>query len=326
MKKLIPILIIIAVLIVGAIIIRQSNQKQSGNLETVSIRLKWLNQAQFAGFYYADKAGYYKDAGLDMTLNAGGLDFPAIQMVAGGSDDFGVAGADQILLAREKGVPVVALAIIYQQTPLVLFSLKETNITKPSDLIGKKVGIKYGQDEELIYRATLNAASVDQKRVNEVPIKYDLSLLLNKNVDAMLGYSINEPFAIQEKGKETNLIYPADYGVHFYSDTLFTSERMIREKPDVVRRVVEATVRGWEQAVRNPEQAVTYTLQYSDKLTREHETKMMNASIPLVKPDNNPVGFMDRAVWVSMQDLLLKQGFMKQAVDIDKTFATEFLP
>lgn len=325
MKKFVPILLIIAVVIVGAIWLTQS-KKQVGESEKVSIRLKWLNQAQFAGFYYADKAGYYKNEGLDVTLNAGGLDFPAIQMVAGGSDNFGVAGADQILLAREKGVPVVALAAIYQQTPLVLFSLKESNITKPSDLIGKKVGIKYGQDEELIYRATLNAAGVDQKRINEVPIKYDLSLLLNKKVDAMLGYSINEPFVIQEKGRETNLIYPADYGVHFYSDTLFTSERMIREKPDVVRRIVEATVKGWEQAVKNPEQAVAYTLQSDTNLARDHEAKMLNASIHLVKRDDKPIGSMDRATWMSMQDLLLKQGFMKQPVDIDKVFTAEFLP
>ena len=325
MKKLVPILIIIAVVIVGAILLVQSN-KQSGKSEEISIRLKWLNQAQFAGFYYADKAGYYKAEGLDVVLHAGGLDFPAIQLVAAGSDDFGVAGADQILLAREKGVPIVAIASIYRQTPLVLFSLKESNIAKPSDLVGKKVGIKYGQDEELIYRATLNAAGVDQKSINEVPIKYDLSLLLNKNVDAMLGYSINEPFKIQEQGKETNLIYPADYGVHFYSDTLFTAEKMIQENPELVRKVVAASIRGWEEALSNPQQAVTYTLQYSDKLTRGHETKMMNASIPLVKPDNNPVGFMNRVVWEAMQDLLLKQGFMKQAVDINKAFTTEFLP
>ena len=325
MKKFVLVLIIIAVVIVGVILIAQSN-KQVDELEKISIRLKWLNQAQFAGFYYADKAGYYKDAGLDVTLNAGGLDFPAIQMVAGGSDDFGVAGADQILLAREKGVPVVAVANIYQQTPLVLFSLRESNITMPNDLVGKKVGIKYGQDEELIYRATLNAAGVDQKRITEIPIKYNLSLLLNKDVDAMLGYSINEPFAIEAKGKETNLIYPADYGVRFYSDTLFTSEKMIKNNPDLVRKVVRATVKGWEQAIKNPEQAVSYTLQYDKNLARDHETKMLNASIPLIKRDNRPIGFMDHSVWASMQDLLLRQGFMKQAVDVDKTFTTEFLP
>jgi len=325
MKKFVPIFIIIAVVIVGAILLTQSN-KQSSELEKVSIRLKWLNQAQFAGFYYADKAGYYKDEGLDVTLNAGGVDFPAVQMVAGGSDHFGITGADQILLAREKEIPIVALAVIYRKSPFVLFSLKESGIDTPQELVGKKVGVKLGGNEELTYRALLKNAGVDSTRVEEIPVKFDITPLLTKQIDVWPGYAINEPITAEEQGHPVNLIWPSDYGVNLYADTLFTSEEMIRTKPDVVRKVVEATVKGWEEALENPEQAVIYTLQYSDKLTREHETKMMNASIPLVKPDSNPVGFMDRAVWVAMQDLLLKQGFMKQVVDIDKAFTTEFLP
>jgi ABC-type nitrate/sulfonate/bicarbonate transport system substrate-binding protein len=157
-------------------------------------------------------------------------------------------------------------------------------------------------------------------------VKFDITPLLTGQVDVWPGYAINEPITAEEKGYAVNLIWPSDYGVNLYADTLFTTEEMIATKPNVVRKVVEATIRGWEAALENPEQAVTYTLEYSDKLTREHETKMMSASIPLVKPDDKPAGYMDRAVWVSMQDLLLKQGFMKQAVDIDKSFTTEFLP
>jgi ABC-type nitrate/sulfonate/bicarbonate transport system substrate-binding protein len=325
MKKIIPILIIIAGVVIGAIWLAQSN-RQSSELEKVSIRLKWLHQAQFAGFYYADKAGYYKDEGLDVKLNAGGVDFPAVQMVAGGSDHFGVTGADQVLLAREKGIPIVALAVIYRKSPFVLFSLKESGIDTPQKFVGKKVGVKLGGNEELTYRALLKNAGVDSAQLEEIPVKFDITPLITKQIDVWPGYAINEPITAEEQGHPVNLIWPSDYRVNLYADTLFTTEEMIRTKPDVVRKFVKATTRGWEESLKNPEQAVTYTLQYSDKLTREHETKMMNASIPLIKPDNNPVGFMDRAVWVAMQDLLLKQGFMKQAVDIDKVFTTEFLP
>lgn len=325
MKKFVPILIIIAIVVIGAIWIAQLN-KDTGELEKISIRLKWLNQAQFAGFYYAVKAGYYKDEGLDVTLNAGGVDFPAVQMVAGGSDHFGITGADQILLAREKGIPIVALAVIYRKSPFVLFALKESGIDTPQEFVGKKVGVKLGGNEELTYRALLKNAGVNSKQLEEIPVKFDITSLLTKQIDVWPGYAINEPITAEEQGYPVNLIWPSDYGVNLYADTLFTTEEMIKTKPDVVRKVVEATIKGWEEALKNPEQAVTYTLQYSDKLTREHETKMMNASIPLVKPDNNPIGFMDRAVWAAMQDLLLKQGFIKQAVDIDKTFTTEFLP
>ena len=126
--------------------------------DAVTVRLKWFNQAQFAGFYVAQEKGFYKSAGLDVNIQPGGPDFPAVQMVAGGNEQFGVTGADQILIARSKGVPVVALAVIYRRNPFVLFSLAKSGIKTPADWVGKKVGVKIGGNEELIYRAVLAKA------------------------------------------------------------------------------------------------------------------------------------------------------------------------
>src|SRR5271167_5127133 len=105
--------------------------------DAVTVRLKWFNQAQFAGFYVAQTDGYYKSAGLDVNIQPGGPDFPAVQMVAGGNEQFGVTAADQILIARSKGVPVVALAVIYRRNPFVLFSLAKSGIKTPADFAGK---------------------------------------------------------------------------------------------------------------------------------------------------------------------------------------------
>lgn len=326
-KNLVIVLgIIILILIAAAIYWTTYNNNKNQNTEKVSIRLKWLDQAQFAGFYYADKEGYYQKNGLDVKLNAGGVDFPAIQMVASNSDQFGITSMNKILLAREKGIPVVALAAVYRKSPFVLFTLKDSGITTPQQFIGKKVGVPFGDSEELVYRAILNNANIDSKKLEEVPVKFDITPFLTKKIDVWLGYATNEAITVEEEGYSVNLIWPSDYNINIYDDIFFTTEDMIKNKPDVVRKVVRATIKGWQQALKNPEQAVTYTLQYSDKLNQEHETKMMNASIPLIKPDNNPVGFMDKTAWESMQELLLKQEFMKTAVDINKTFTTEFLP
>src|SRR5271154_4555709 len=100
--------------------------------DSVTLRLKWLNQAQFAGFYVAKEKGYYKSEGLDVNIQPGGPDFPAVQMITGGNEQFGVTAADQILIARSKGVPVVAIAVIYRENPFVLFALKSSGITKAS--------------------------------------------------------------------------------------------------------------------------------------------------------------------------------------------------
>src|SRR5580692_9530517 len=212
--------------------------------DAVTVRLKWFNQAQFAGFYVAKDKGFYKAAGLDVDVQPGGPDFPAIQMVAGGNEQFGVTGADQILIARSKGVPVVALAVLYRESPFVLFALKKSGITKPSDFAGKNVGLKIGGSEELVYRAVLKSAGVDKGTLHEVPVKFDLSPLLTGQVDVWPGYVINEVLAAQEKGFEVSVIKPSDYGVRMYADTLFTTERMLKEQPELVKKFVAATIHG----------------------------------------------------------------------------------
>jgi NitT/TauT family transport system substrate-binding protein len=289
--------------------------------DAVTVRLKWFNQAQFAGFYVAKDEGFYKAAGLDVDVQPGGPDFPAIQMVAGGNEQFGVTGADQILIARSKGVPVVALAVIYRRNPFVLFSLAKSGIKTPADYVGKKVGVKIGGNEELIYRAVMAKAGIDKSRVTEIPVKFDITPLLTGDIDVWPGYLINEVLAAKEKGFDVNIIAPVDYGIDLYADTLFTTEKMLKEKPDVVKKFVAATLQGWNTAIAAPEEAAKVTIKYGDKLTFAHELAMMKASIPLLKPDDKPFGYMDEAGWSAAQKLLLGAGFQKNPVNVVAAFS-----
>jgi ABC-type nitrate/sulfonate/bicarbonate transport system substrate-binding protein len=241
-------------------------------------------------------------------------------MVAGGNEQFGVTGADQILIARSKGVPVVAVAVIYRRNPFVLFSLAKSGIKTPADYIGKKVGVKIGGNEELIYRAVLAKAKIDKSQLTEIPVKFDMTPLLTGDIDVWPGYLINEVLAAKEKGFDVNIVNPSDYGIDLYADTLFTTEAMLKEKPDVVRNFVAATLKGWNTAIAAPEEAAKITLKYGDKLTYEHELAMVKASVPLLMPDTKPVGYMDQAGWSSAQQLLLAAGFQKGPVDIAKAF------
>jgi NitT/TauT family transport system substrate-binding protein len=288
--------------------------------DAVTLRLKWFNQAQFAGFYVAQDNGFYKSAGLDVNIQPGGPDFPAIQMVAGGNEQFGVTSADQILIARSKGVPVVALAVIYRRNPFVLFSLAKSGIKTPADWIGKKVGMKIGGNEELIYRAVLAKTKIDKSQLTEIPVKFDMAPLLSGDIDVWPGYLINEVVAAQEKGFPVNIVHPSDYGIDLYADTLFTTEAVLKAKPDMVRNFVGATLKGWNAAMAAPEEAAKITVKYGDKLTVGHELAMMKAGLPLLKPDDKPVGYMDAAGWSSAQKLLLDAGFQKDPVNVAKAF------
>jgi NitT/TauT family transport system substrate-binding protein len=293
--------------------------------EKVTVRLKWFNQAQFAGFYVAKEKGFYQAAGLDVSIEQGGPDFPSIQMVAGGNEEFGVTSADQILVARSKGVPVTALAVLYRKSPFVLFSLAKSGIDKPEKFVGKKIGVKLGGNEELVYRELLKKVGLDGKNMAETPVKFDMTPLLTGQVDLWPGYVINEVVSAREKGFAVNVIWPTDYGINMYADTVFTTEKMIKEKPQLVQGFTAATLKGWTYAAANPEEAAKITVKYGTKLTYEHELAMMKESLPLLQPDKRPIGSMDPAVWSAMQTSLVQGRFMKKPIDLSTAYTTRFL-
>lgn len=243
MKKVLAVALL-AVLVILVLFSKKLNiNKKDDNsslkeVKSISLRLKWLDQAQFSGYYLAKSQGLYKDKGLEVTINQGGPEIAPVQMVVSNVNQFGITGADQILLAREKGIPVVALAVIYKDTPVAIGSLKGKNFKTPQDLLGKRVGMIYGRDEETIYKALLEKTKVDRKKINEVALIAGLSQLTSGKIDAQILYEINEPILLEQQGFEVNLIKPRDYGVKFYADTLFTTEDMIKNNPDLVRKFV----------------------------------------------------------------------------------------
>ncbi|WP_407267734.1 ABC transporter substrate-binding protein [Radiobacillus sp. PE A8.2] len=294
-------------------------------LEKVVLRLKWIHQAQFAGFYAAKEKGFYEEAGLDVEIRPGGADFPSVQMVASGDEHFGVTGADQILLAREKGVPVKALSVIYRDSPFALFSLKDSGVESIEDLVGETVGVKLGGNEELTYRAMVENAGVDGSEITEMPVKYDLSPLLSGQVKAWPGYVINEVISAQEQGYEVNVISPSDYDINFYADTIFAKDELIENDPELVESFVQASMKGWQYALDNPEEAAEFGLDYGEDLSLDHEIAMMNASVPLLRPESTPLGNMDESEWASLQDNLLQLEFLTEKQDLSDVFTNDFI-
>ena len=316
MKKNLVIGFVFLVIVAGmAMFIMNTNKR--GNADNVALRLKWLHQSQFAGYYAAEQEGFYKKEGINIKLVPGGAETPSIQIVAGGSEQFGVSGMAQLIEARAKGIPVVALATTYRKNPLIWFGIDES-IKTPQDLVGKKVGLTVGSNSDLLFRAMLKKNDVRIEDINIVPVKYNLALLLEGKVDMYEGYLTDQPISAELSGYKTRILNPSDYGIYFYGDTLFTTEKVIQENPDLVRRFTRATLKGWEFAYDNPEKAVDYVLMYSDQLNREQEMRGMEASLELIRPDDKSVGTIEMDVVQQMQDLLVDYGIIKSAIDLDK--------
>jgi NitT/TauT family transport system substrate-binding protein len=284
--------------------------------------------AQFAGFYVAKEKGFYSRQNLNVHLEPGGLDFPAIQLVGSGTDDFGVTGAEEILLARSKGIPVVAIALIYNQSPFCLFAYKKTGIDSVKKLIGKRVGVLLGSNEMVAYRAMLKSENVRQDQIHEIPVADDLQPLKDGLIDVWPGYSIDEALEIGgESFDDVALIRPETYGVKLYGDTLFTTEEFIEEHGSVVQRFVSATIEGWHYSIENEKnrrEAVEIVLHQDSSperpLGRRHQDAMLRASIPFIAGDTKSqagatrlFGCMSYSNWKTLQELLKREEFLDKS-------------
>ncbi len=293
--------------------------------EQVSVRLKWLHQTQFAGLYVAEQEGYYADEQLAVTLEP--VDFEQrspVDKVLAGENDFGIDGSGEIIIARSEGKPVRALAVIYRITPSIFLVKPDAGIRSPQDFLGQKIAISPG-DASVLYRAMMESLQLDRSQIEEtIYTGFDLWECWDI-APVCPNYATNGPILLRQAKQDFELIWPGDYGVSWYGDILFTSDQMIAEKPEVVERFVRATLRGWQQAIEDPELAIAATLIYGDDLDEAFQREAMRASIPLIDTGEFPIGQMEAQTWQNIHDILLTQGIISEPLDLDTVYTNEFI-
>jgi len=293
--------------------------------DPVTLHLKWLHQAQFAGFYMAKHAGFASDERLELTIIPGGVDAPPIPAVLEGKAQFGVAGGGDLIQARAEGSPVVALAVILQKSPVCFITKSESGIRRPHDFVGHRVGVKTGTGTDIPYLVMLANVGVDRNDLEEIPVSADLMPFYIGEVDVYPGYVINEPDTIRRAGYDINVILASDYGVNMYADVLFTTEAMIRDRPDLVGRFVRAMMRGWNYAIENREETVKVVMEYAPDSDKAHQEAMLATTARLVRPGYIKIGSMDRRTWKDMHDTLLRYGVIESAIDVNALYTEQFL-
>ena len=235
--------------------------------DKVKLQLKWVPQAQFAGYFVALEKGYYKDENLDVTIVPGGPDIVSEQQVANGQADFGVDWVASFLAFRDKGLPLVDVAQIYQSSGLLLVSKKSANITKPEDLKGKNVGVWYGGNE-FEFLALMDKLKFDpDKDMTVIKQGFTMDPFLAGQMDAASAMTYNEYQIVLESGvkaEDLNVINYTTEGVGMLEDNLFASEDMVKAKPDLVQRFVRASIKGWQGAIDDQPFAVTAVMKYAE--------------------------------------------------------------
>jgi ABC-type nitrate/sulfonate/bicarbonate transport system substrate-binding protein len=302
-----------------------------------SIQLSWFHSIEFAGIYEIAHQNYGAQSGLNLRVDGGGFDasgayIDPVAQVVSGKAEFGVAGADVLLRARAAGQPVVAIAAIYQRSPVGLISLKESNINRPADLAGKKVGIAPpGTTVYISYHALLNAQKIDPASITEVPEAPETSVpdLLSKKIDVLQTFITHEAIQAKAQRDDINVMVLSDYGIDLYSNVVFTTEKMIADKPAVVAGLVKALSQGLQWSVDHPKEAAAhvvadYAAVIPPPLQPLQEPGML-ASVPLIKPAGSQPGMMSAKVWEATLQTLIDQKIITDPVDVNKAYNLTFI-
>jgi len=259
--------------------------------ESVSIQLKWKHSFQFAGYYAAIEQGYYADEGLDVTLKEINLSRSLIEDVADGVFEYGVS--DSALLVKYlQGLPVVLVSQIFQHSPLVLISHRDSDITSPKDLLGKKVMYSTLSGEDIPFKALIlkSLGGVDGIEIVNFTSYQDF---IDKKIDAISAYSTSQPYWLKKMGIDVNIIDPKSYGIDFYGDNFFTSQKELKEHPQRVEKMRRATLKGWKYALQNQEEIVDLILQkYTTDKSREALLFEARGTYQMIMPDLNDIGII----------------------------------
>jgi PAS domain S-box-containing protein len=241
---------LIAVCCTLAFIISSQTSAQTQELEKVSIQLNWLHQFQFAGYYAAKEQGFYQALGLDVELREFNNQGVIEDYIIDGRADYGISNSS-LLMAKDKGKPVVIVAQIFQHSPATLATLRSSNISSPFDLIGKRIMADAKLENYAPIIAMLTQTEQQPSAFNWLKQRYPFSALVKGETDAILIYNTDEPFKFKQENTDIFIIDPRDYGVDFYGDNLFTSESEVKNNPQRVQAIRQATIKGWQYALNH---------------------------------------------------------------------------
>jgi len=294
-------------------------------LEEVNYRLKWLFNISVVGDIWADAHGNFADSGLKVNVKPGGPEKDAIKELEIGHAQFGVASADQVIRAVSKGSPIVVLAQLFQVNPLHwIYRPDRTPLQTPQDLKGKRIGITYGGNDETIMRALLAKYSISEEEVSLFSVRYDYTPFYQGEVDFWPLYRNAQAPIIGEKlrqaGEKFDLMSPGRLGIKFVANSVVTTEKMLAERPETVKRFMKALIEGWTAALdpANKEKAIETVLKYNQETPEEIVRKQLPATRILMVPTAGfKFGQIDVAAWKQTEEIMLAQKVIEKPVDIE---------
>jgi NitT/TauT family transport system substrate-binding protein len=323
------IIAVVSMLMIGC----NDNQRQAGGdveLTKVSARIKWLAYASYAPTYVAEAEGFFAARGLKVAIYEGGPTVDATKLVAAGDNDFGICSGDQLVNARSKGLPLVAIEAEMQESPAAFAVREDSDIYSFRDFYGKKIRIIPGHNTALEYKAGMAKMGLDTSKVTEVVNASELQLWLVREVDIEPIYVNNQTARLRSLGIKFRVIKPGDVAngsIRSYGNVYFTTERMIKERPDVVRDFVAGQLDGWKATFGDPSRAVDILIKAvpANNLIKNVELDKLSHTPALVHRSDGKDGLMEKKRWQEIADWMLETGQINAPVDADRIFDNRFV-
>ncbi len=300
-------------------------QGDGTSLTPVTLQLNWFPEAEHGGYYAALVHGYYRDAGLNVEIMPGGPDSPVVQLVARRKADFGVVNADNILFGRAQQAPIVALMAPLQISPRCIIVHESSGIRDFQGLRDMTIAMSPSNAYTYFLRRKLPL-----ENVQVVPYTGNVAQFLVDRNFAQQGYVFSEPFVARKQGGDPHVLMVSDLGFNPYSSVLITNDELAKANPQLVRKMVAASVRGWQTYLAEPDKTNAYVHRVNPQMDLDILAYGAQTLAPLVLDpvaEQQGLGTMSRQRWQQLADQLIETEQLKPGrVDINQVFSTQFLP
>lgn len=297
--------------------------------DSVTLRLDWVIGSEQAPIFLAREKGFFRDEGINVEVLAGEGSTVTVKLVGNKSNDFGLATADQTLMAHAKGLPVVAVAVISQKSPGGIIFPKNKPIRALEDLYGKRLGTQIKGVVHKHWEAVAKMHNTDRKRITELPFDRAIAQAIAADqIDAGVAFFFNDGLLLEAKGMPMDWLPFSKLGLQMYSTSLIVHEDMLKEKPDLVRRFTRAFIKGWTYSKEHPDEALNIFLKLYPRIDPVYAKLKLPVVLGLTESEDtkkNGFGYSTRTGWEEMQKALIGMELMATAIDVTKVFTNDYL-
>jgi NitT/TauT family transport system substrate-binding protein len=296
--------------------------------QKLSLRLDWKPGGQHTPFYFAKERGYYAQEGIDLQIISGSGSSDSVKQLGTRSVDLAIVDALVLVQAAEQRVPVKAIAVYYQRTPIVLMSPKQKPITSARQLVGEvKVGAGKGSAVYQGLVAMLAANNITPEQIKMVDVGFGVQPLLVKQVDALMGFSNVQPIELESAGFATHEMFIADQGVKAYGLTIAANDEIIGKQPALLTGFLRATKKAVQEVATSPQPGVDAVVKSAPEISAAREMKALERTFPLWSKagDEASFGVQSEQGWQQTIDVAKRVGLVDKPPVPRAVFNASFL-